>query len=134
MRLRPASSAAAEKREYDRVTSGKPSDVLVKRTSLVRKKPASTVAAAALNVLWPDVYDGNGGVVSSGVQSRSSESTSRMACTGRQTLNLYLQSQQPMPASARAKLSSANRRAFSAIDVPRSAATVWAMRFQWPGG
>src|SRR4051794_509780 len=39
-----------------------------------------------------------------------------------------------MPASASAIFSRANRRAFSASDVPRAAATVWAILFQWPRG
>src|SRR4051812_20009512 len=99
MRLLPASSAAAQKRGNVRVTPGRVSDVLWKRTSSVPKKRASAVAAAPLKVLWPELYEGNGGVVSSGVQSRSgvvaaltSGSASRIPYTGRQKLYRYLQS------------------------------------------
>src|SRR4051794_26193149 len=141
MRLRPASSAASEKRLNERVTPGKVSEVVVKRTSSVPKKEARTAAAAPLKVLCPEVYDGKGGVVSSGAQLGSgavsglpSRSASWMAVTGRQKAKLYLQSQQVMPASARAMLSRANRRALSASALPRCRATSWAMRFQCPGG
>src|SRR5579871_1835406 len=110
MRLRPASSAAARKELNDRVTPGTPSEVTVKRTPSASQKSASTAAAAPLNVLWPDVYDGKGGVSSSGDHSLSasvsglpSASAWRIAWTGRHRPYLNLQSQQTMAASARAR-------------------------------
>ena len=90
------------------------------------KKSASTVAAAPLNVLWPEVYSGKGGVISRGVQFTSgsvagfpSVSAARMAVMGRQKLTAYLQSQHRIAASAAAMLSRAKRRAFSAVESPR---------------
>src|SRR5262245_10048297 len=115
----PASSAACWKLRNVRVKPGRPSEVLVKRT-LLPKKRVSTSHAAALKVLCPEVYDGNAGVTSSGVHDGSavvsglpSVSAARMAVTGRQKLKWNLASQQTMPASARATSSSANRRALS---------------------
>src|SRR5436309_1986826 len=141
MRLMPASSAAARKPVNERFTPGDPSEVELKRTPSLPKNVASTAAAAPLKLLCPDVYAGNGGVGSSGDQSGSAvisgllrRFAERIAVTGRQTSNLYLQSQQQMAASASATFSIANSRAFSASVVPSSAATDWAMRFQWPGG
>src|SRR5437764_4780316 len=111
MRLRPASSAATENDSNDRVTPGSPSDVEENFTRSVPKKAASAAAAAPLNELCPDVYDGNGGVGRSGVQFGSA---GRMAVTGLQKSNRYLQSQQIIPASAIATFNSANSRALSA--------------------
>src|SRR5881275_2828216 len=118
MRLRPASCAAAQKPSKERRWPGVPSDVVVKRTPSVPQKSPSAAAAAPLKVLWPEVYEGNGGVVSSGRQfgSRSvsglpSRSASRIAVIGRQRSYLNLHSQQQTPASARQTLSSANSRA-----------------------
>jgi hypothetical protein len=97
MRLRPASSAAAEKLANERVTPGRPSELVVKLMSSVPKKDARIVAAAELKVLWPDVYDGNGGVVISGVHSASRSVSAlpsrwalRMPVIGRQKLVSYL--------------------------------------------
>src|SRR5438552_9697252 len=115
MRLRPASWAAAQKPSKERRWPGAPSDVVLKRTASVPKKSARAAAAAPLKVLWPEVYEGNGGVVSSGRQSgwRSvsglpPRSASRTAVIGRQKSYLNLHSQQQTPASARQTLSSAN--------------------------
>src|SRR5215218_8717596 len=131
MRLMPASLAASLNRANDRVTPGRLSDLVVNRTRSVAKNSARTAAAAPLNELWPLVYDGNGGVSSSGVQSGSATragvfnlSASRIAVTGRQTSKRNLQSQQAMATSAIATLSMANSRAVSARFNPRSRAIV----------
>src|SRR5687768_4767632 len=141
MRLMPASAAASEKVANDRVTPGITSDVVVKLMSSDSKNVASTAAPAALNVLWPDVYDGNGGVAISGVQVGSgsvaplpSRSPLRIAVTGRQKSNSYFESHALTPASASAMLSSANRRAVSTKVVPRAWTICCAMTFQCPGG
>src|SRR5262245_52549347 len=141
MRLRPASAAAAEKLVKERRMPGTPSEVVSNATWSVAKKLRRAVAAAPLKVLWPDVYEGNGGVGSNGSQSGSgavsglpSRSAWRMAVTGRQNSSANLMIQQTRPASARLRLSSANKRALSARLVLRARATSWAMRFQWPGG
>src|SRR2546425_5547217 len=113
MRLIPASCAAALKEEKLRTTPGISSDSVVKGMS-PPKRAASTAAAAPLKVLCPDVYSGNGGVTSSGVQPASfsvstggSRSPLRIAVTGRQNSNLYLQSQEMIAASASAMFKSA---------------------------
>lgn len=89
----PASAAATEKLVNERVTVGPSASLMVvKATSSVPKHDARTVAAAALNVLWPLTYSGNGGVGSNGVQVSSwraavagTSPACRMAVTGRQT-------------------------------------------------
>src|SRR5262245_35629766 len=141
MRLRPDSCAAWLKLVKVRSFANGVSDFSVKVMLSVPKKPASTAAPAALNVLCPDVYDGNGGVGISGVQSLSatvsglpSVSAARMAVTGRQKLYSYFASQATRTASARAMLSRANSRAFSARLRPRAADTSCATMFQCPGG
>src|SRR5688500_20304603 len=87
----PASRAASEKDEKLRETPGRSSEKVVNATSSVPKNAARTAAPAALNVLWPDVYSGNGGVTRSGVHSasftvssRGSRSPLRIAVIGRQ--------------------------------------------------
>ena len=55
MRLWPASAAAAEKLENERVTPGTPCEVVVKAVLSLPKTRAMIVAAAALNVLCPEV-------------------------------------------------------------------------------
>src|SRR5205807_7904113 len=114
MRLSPASWAAAEKLSNDRATPGSPSEVMSNRTASVPNAAASTAAAAPLNELCPDVYDGNGGVSRSGCQSGSgvtsgspSRPAARTAVAGRQKSNRYLQSQQAIATSASATLSAA---------------------------
>src|SRR4051812_28001835 len=116
----PASLAAALNEGNARVTPGKSSDVVVNGMSSEPKNSASTAAAAPLKVLCPETHSGNGGVTSKGVHEPSatvsgfpSVSALRMAVIGRQKLYRYLQSQATIPASARAKLSNAKRRAFS---------------------
>src|ERR1700730_6310982 len=118
MRLRPHSCASAEKLGYVRVIPGNESDVAVTRVSSP-KHSASTAAPAPLKELCPDTYDGNGGVGSSGCQSGSgsvsglsSSAAWRMAVIGRHKRCPYLHSQHAMPASAIAKFSTANSRAF----------------------
>src|SRR5687767_13125913 len=120
MRLIPASRAASEKDEKLRETPGRSSEKVVKATSSVPKNAARTAAPAALNVLWPDVYSGNGGVTRSGVHSasftvssRGSRSPLRIAVIGRQKWKVYLQSQDTIAASASAMFKSAKSRAFS---------------------
>src|SRR5262245_30512494 len=115
----PASAAASLNRSKERTAPGSASEVVLKRTSSVPKNFASAAAAAPLNVLCPDVYDGNGGVASSGVHSESAVNLSffnspavRIAVTGRQKSHLNLQSQQQIAASASVTLSSAKSRAF----------------------
>src|SRR5437870_2371463 len=105
MRLMPASSAAWENELKLRVTPGRSSESVVKGVLSEPKKAASTTAAAPLKVLWPEMYSGNGGVTSSGVQVESltvsglpSVSALRMAVMGRQKSKAYLQSQAMMPA------------------------------------
>src|SRR5688500_9294794 len=106
MRLTPDSAAAAQKLPNVRSPAAGVSDRRVKATASVPKKSASTAAAAALNVLCPDVYAENGGVGISGAQAASaavaglpSVPAARMPVTGRQKLNSYLQSQETIPAS-----------------------------------
>ena len=91
MRLIPASSAAAQKLVNRRVTPGRPSEVVSKRSLSEPRTDARIVAPAPLKLLWPLVYDGNGGVAMSGSQSRSgavsglpSVSASRIPWIGRQ--------------------------------------------------
>src|SRR5262249_51268479 len=94
------SRTASEKLSNPCVTPpGRLSVVSEKRMSSVRKKAAST-AAAALWPLWPEMYEGWFGVTSSGVQVESARvaalpslSAARMAVTGRQKLYVYLASQ-----------------------------------------
>src|SRR5262245_15086890 len=139
MRLCPASSAAAAKLANDRVTPGKSSVVSEK---LVGPNTASsTVLAAPLNVLCPDVYVGKFGVTSNGTHVASgvvaallSWPASRIAVIGRHRLYWYLQSQATMPASASARSNSANSRAFCTSVLPRSRAMCCAIWFQCPGG
>src|SRR5262245_10829122 len=88
------SRTAAEKLSNQCVTPpGRLSVVSEKLMASVRKKAASTAAAAALWPLWPEMYDGWFGVTSSGVQVESgtvselsSVSAARIAVTGRQKL------------------------------------------------
>src|SRR5437667_5967919 len=126
MRLMPASSAASENELKLRDTPGRSSELVAKGMLSEPKKAASTVAAAPLNVLWPEVYSGKGGVTSSGVQVGSlvvsglpSISALRMAVMGRQKLNVYLQSQAMIAASASAMFNNANNRAFCSSVLPR---------------
>ena len=82
MRLRPASVAAASKLANCRVTPGSPRDEVSKATSSPSKLE-STVAAAALYVLWPETYSGKGGVINSDDHSGSAAVagfTSTAAC------------------------------------------------------
>src|SRR3954454_5483714 len=112
-----------------------------KRHSVVRIEPAAQ--------LWPDGYSGNGGVTSgacpaatgvaasnNGVQLASatvrefpSVSAPWMAVIGRQKFQRYLLFQQPIAASAAARLTIANIRALSAIGSARSVAMVRKARF-----
>src|SRR5947209_16260388 len=99
MRLRPASCAAWSKLVNDRWKAGCPSAWSVKATWSL-KNEVSTVLAAALNVLCPDTYSGNGGVTISGCQVGSgvvaalpSVSAWGMASMGRQKVYVYLASQ-----------------------------------------
>src|SRR4051794_15236696 len=110
MRLIPASSAAARNPANERDTPGSPSEVEQNRTSSVPQNAARTAAAAPLNELCPDVYAGNGGVGSRGVQHGS---VTLAAVTGLHTSNMNLQSQQTTAASAIATLRRANSRAAS---------------------
>src|SRR5262249_25070294 len=133
--------AASLKLLNARRTPGIASEIEWNGTSSLPKNAVSTAAAAPLKVLWPEVYDGNGGVGNSGSQSGSggrlavfSFAAVRIAVTGRQKSNRYLLSQQLIAVSASATLSSAKRRAFSMVVSPRSVAIERAMRFQWPGG
>src|SRR5262245_34824623 len=112
MRLRPASSAAA-RNPLQRRWPASPSGPIQNAIASSLKYPARTAAAAPLNVLWPDVYVGNGGVVSSDVHfvfgtvaSLASRSAWWMAVIGRHSRKRNLQSQQQTPASVRARLSS----------------------------
>src|SRR5437588_12926459 len=109
MRLSPASFAAAVKLVNDRVAvcAGSPWSVNGRSAP---KNPARTVLAAALKVLCPEIYVGNGGVTSSGVQVGSAPL--RMAVIGRQKLSVYFASQAAMPASASAQFSAKNIWAF----------------------
>ena len=77
LREMPAWSAAALKVGHVRATSadgvapGSTSDDPLGTTALAPNrslpvKAVRTVAAAAENVLWPDTYSGNGGVITSG--------------------------------------------------------------------
>src|SRR5262245_19103354 len=118
MRLTPASSAACAKVVKDRgacCARGSPASVNVKSGP---KNAVRTTSAAPLNVLWPETWAGNGGVVRMGVQARSavasglpSASAWRMAVTGRQRLVAYFASQAAIPASHRAEFSAAYRAA-----------------------
>src|SRR5687767_11579203 len=141
MRLIPASSAASEKDEKLRATPGRSSEKVVNATSSRPKNAARTVAPAALNVLCPEVYSGNGGVASSGVHpasfavsSRESRSPLRIAVIGRQKWNAYLQSHERIAASASAMFRSANSRAFCSSVRPCCPLTSCAITFQCPGG
>src|SRR5688572_26509465 len=137
----PASRAASEKDEKLRETPGRSSEKVVNATSSVPKNAARTAAPAALNVLWPDVYSGNGGVTRSGVQpasfsvsARGSRSPPRMAVIGLQKWKVYLQSHDTIAASASAMFSTAKSRAFCSSVRPCCALTSCAITFQWPGG
>src|SRR5260221_8345138 len=102
---------------------------------------AKIVEAAPLKVLWPEMYSGNGGVVSNETQLVSikvsgllSRSPCWIAVIGRQVLYLYLASQAAMPASAIARFKSANTRAFCTKEKPKFVEIFSATAFQWPGG
>ena len=71
MRLMPASAAASENEWKLREKPGIASDVVENAISSEPKNAASTVAAALLKVLWPEVYSGKGGVSMSGVHAGS---------------------------------------------------------------
>src|SRR5262245_42377966 len=140
MRLRPASSAAA-RNPLKRRWPASPSDPIENAIASSLKYPDRMAAPAPLNVLWPDVYVGNGGVVRSDVHfvfgtvaSLASRSAWWMAVFGRHIRKRNLQSQQQMLASARARFKSANSRAFSARVSLRLRDTSWAIKFQCPGG
>src|SRR3954468_13431640 len=104
MRLCPASAAAWAKLEKWRGatwSAGSPRSLKANRGP---KNAVRRVAAAALKVLCPEMYAGNGGVTRSGVQVGSatvgglpSRSAWRIAVTGRQRLKAYLQSQATIP-------------------------------------
>ena len=90
-RLTADSAAAPEKLVNVRSATRAFSDGSVKVTLSVPKNDFNTAAAAPENVEWPDAYEGNGGVVSSGVQVASavvfalpSVSAARIAVIGRQ--------------------------------------------------
>jgi hypothetical protein len=72
MGLLPASVAMAEKLKNEHVTSGSPCKVVVKAMLFLPKTCAMIAAAAALNVLCPEVNAGNGGVPIEGDQVWSS--------------------------------------------------------------
>ena len=115
------------------VTPGSPSDVDVNRTASVPKKAASTAAAAPLNELCPDVYAGNGGVGSSGVQRRVGLAGPRS--TGRHTSNRYLHSQHDDRRVGHRDVQQGEQPGRSRpASAPGPAATAWAIRFQCPGG
>jgi hypothetical protein len=83
------------------------------------------------------MYEGFGGVLSSGVQFGSATvsglpvwSASRMAVIGRHRLYVYLASKWPMTASDSATFSSAKSRAFWSSVLPRDAAALSAISFQ----
>ena len=110
-------------------------------TASVPRHSVNTVAAAELNALWPLTYSGCAGVVSRDVQFTSA-SVSEFAClparamavAGRQKLWKYLASQQATAVSKRATFKVANNCTVSSSGIPRSAAIVRAMEFQWPRG
>ena len=84
------------------------------KPTLVPNTLASTAAAAPLNVLWPETYSGNGGVMRSETQAGSatvaslpSVSAWRMAVIGLQNSDEYLASQSMIAASASTTLSCA---------------------------
>src|SRR5919204_4470952 len=119
MRLSEHSCAVAGKLANDRVTPGRLSVLKVRGMASVPKKAARTAALAPLMPLWAEMYDGWAGVTRNGVQAGSaavsglpSVSAARMAVTGRQKLYVYLASQTAKRASACARLSRANSRAF----------------------
>lgn len=96
---------------------------------------------APLKVLCPETKDEKGGVVISDVQAASfsvagllSVSASRIAVTGRQMFVAYLASQAAIPESAKDKLSSANKRAFSIVGKFFEFAISLAIWFHCPGG
>ena len=83
--------AALEKVGKCRTTPGSASELLVNATLSVPKNRASTVAAAAPNVLCPEMFSGNGGVTMNGchvgsgaVAGLPSLAPAWMAVTGRQ--------------------------------------------------
>src|SRR5262245_5616795 len=132
MRLMPASSAADQRPSNLRVTPGRSSDVVAKRILSLPNDSASDAAAAELKVLCPLMYAGDGGVVNKDVHFSSDPS--RMEVMGLKKSKVNLITQQRIPASARLMFRCAKSRAFSARELRRSRAIVWAMRFQWPGG
>src|SRR5579862_5855441 len=71
MRLRPASSAAAEKLVNDRSTPGRTSELTEKLSRSLWKKLASTSAPAALTTACAPGYEGSSAVGTSGVQVAS---------------------------------------------------------------
>src|SRR5882724_4667057 len=131
--LTPASSAASKGVEKLRYTPGRKSEPVVKGRSSVPKKSGSTVAPAPLKVLWPEVYSGNGGVTSKGIQF-SSGSAKAIAVTGRQKSKVYFASHAQIAASAMAMFKRANNLAFSSSVLPCPAPIICAMLFQCPGG
>src|SRR5439155_23771768 len=64
----------------------------------------------------------------------SSGSAKLIAVTGRQKWKVYLASQAQIAASAMAMFNKANSLAFSSRVLPRPAAIICAILFQWPGG
>jgi hypothetical protein len=106
MRAFLTSSMAAEKLPKERFTPSNESEVMLKRVFSPRRFE-STAAAAPLKHEWADGYSGCGGIGSSGVHVGSAEvsgfpslSARGMAVIGLQKANVYLPSQQAMPASA----------------------------------
>ncbi len=96
--------------------------------------------SALLRQACADGWSGNGGVAKSGSQPGSgsvaglpSPAASWIAVTGRQKRQWYLSFQQPMTPSAMAMFAVANKRALSALDKPRSTASVFMTPFQSPG-
>src|SRR5687767_9904008 len=133
----PASRAACENDEKLREIPGRSSEKVVKATSSLPKNAARTAAPAELNVLWPEVYSGKGGVARSGVHPasfsvsvRASRSPFRIAVIGRQKWKVYLQSHDTIAASASAMFRSAKRRAFCSSVKPCCPLTSCAITFQ----
>src|SRR5712671_804288 len=97
MRLRVASSAAAEKLLKERCVPGKTSEVTLKLKLSRPKKERRTAAAPALMTAWAPGYEGSGVVLpTSGsqlvlpaVSGLPSASPARIALTGLQKLYVY---------------------------------------------
>src|SRR5882724_506191 len=108
------SSSASSKRSNVRCVCSDHGYLLVTVNVVSRswKKRLSTPTAAALEVVWPDVYSGKFGVLMSGFQFGSASRLGmppprEMAVTGRQKLKVSLQCQHAIWASAAARLVSA---------------------------